>query len=163
MSKQTPIIPRTPTTTAIGNQIGDKTHHHDQSMYPVSFSPIKRTDSNSKKNLNPRMFCLFVDIFYWVNAFGYSLLNIGSLYWRAERLWYDRNIWFGILFLKCSCLPHRVHRSMKPSFVTTTNLKSCKYPLRHRLFLWYRFESMFFFYCVVQWYLWITGNDTFYT
>ena len=39
------------TTILIHN--GDKTHSHDQSIYPVNFKPINKTVSNPKKPIPP--------------------------------------------------------------------------------------------------------------
>jgi hypothetical protein len=38
---------------AAGSHIGDSTHHHDQSMCPVSFRPIKRTVRREQNDVPP--------------------------------------------------------------------------------------------------------------
>lgn len=44
-------------TTTKGNHRGDNTHHHDQSIYPVSFSVIKTI---AKRPVNPIPFVFIV-------------------------------------------------------------------------------------------------------
>jgi hypothetical protein len=49
-----PIIPR-------GIRIGDKTHHQDHAIYPLSFKPMKRIVSNAR--ILPAVYVIAVLLF----------------------------------------------------------------------------------------------------
>lgn len=50
-------------TIAIGNQRGANTHHHDQSIYPVNFSPINNKVNNPVNEI-PELDVFLFDIIY---------------------------------------------------------------------------------------------------